>query len=356
MDKKKQERKIFSVDEKIKILDITKGKCAHCGKKITIDSMTIEHIYPIDKGGNNSKYNIIGLCNNCNKLKNNFIYDISFYNYIKRDEYYNYYIELCENVYKNSTDSDIFGKCNRTTYAVDAYFKNKANKKSKEYTKMLMVLGKRLEIRPMYEGDIDSEALNIIARNVYYKNDDMKLSERLDSKAINQYMLWDLFKYSTFYGLYKDTKLLSIQVYVNIEDVELSNDKFIENIPDKTGKIYVKFLEAYAESYYEVAKKIMLNMELEYMAVTNNIILYQKYKISEYLKDVMRGFNTTWMYLKGRKSIFYLESLGFTNYKGELNLVTGNKDYETIMKQVKKLREQYINYREIWKQKINKEI
>lgn len=91
-------RKIFNYEEKLLILENTNSRCAHCGKKLELNDMTVEHIWPISKGGGDEIYNTVALCKKCNNFKSNFIYDLStFYTYVKEEvkdkyniNYYNY--------------------------------------------------------------------------------------------------------------------------------------------------------------------------------------------------------------------------------------------------------------------------
>lgn len=97
-----EERKSFTKDEKIFILDKSKGMCSHCGKKLTIgDDFTVEHVIPISKGGTNEHWNIVALCEDCNKDKSNDIINpVDYYKYLNEE-----YLEVlstkqCE-YYKN---------------------------------------------------------------------------------------------------------------------------------------------------------------------------------------------------------------------------------------------------------------
>lgn len=89
----KTARKAFNIEERQKILSRSGGKCAHCGCGLKPKSMTVEHIYPIYKGGTHDDYNLVALCQKCNNNKSNFIYSIgSYYKYIL-DEYIDDYVE-----------------------------------------------------------------------------------------------------------------------------------------------------------------------------------------------------------------------------------------------------------------------
>lgn len=94
----KKGRKIFNRDERREILEKTAFRCAHCGKKLDEDTMTVEHIFPFSKGGDNSKFNLTTLCSDCNSEKSNFTYDVEhYYKYILPkyiDDYRRQFIRL----------------------------------------------------------------------------------------------------------------------------------------------------------------------------------------------------------------------------------------------------------------------
>ena len=56
------------------------GKCAICGRALQIDDytsmenyLTIDHIFPLSRGGVNTIDNLQGLCRNCNSIKSDII-------------------------------------------------------------------------------------------------------------------------------------------------------------------------------------------------------------------------------------------------------------------------------------------
>lgn len=92
--RKEKNRVLFSVEKKQKILHKSKGVCAHCGKELCIENMTVEHVIPLSKGGDNELSNLVALCKECNESKSNYI--------IAPQEYYKYlddiYLNrLCKN-------------------------------------------------------------------------------------------------------------------------------------------------------------------------------------------------------------------------------------------------------------------
>lgn len=82
---KTTERKYFSKEEKYEVLEKSKGRCSHCGKKISVGSgFTMEHVVPIAQGGTNDIANLVALCKDCNAEKADSIYNPStYYPYLK---------------------------------------------------------------------------------------------------------------------------------------------------------------------------------------------------------------------------------------------------------------------------------
>lgn len=79
----REERKLFTYNERKQILKHTGGICACCGKKLTTKTMTIEHIIPIIIGGTNDTENLTALCPECNKMKGGlFVLPFGFYHAI----------------------------------------------------------------------------------------------------------------------------------------------------------------------------------------------------------------------------------------------------------------------------------
>lgn len=87
----KTKRRLFTKEERQSILEKTGCKCGHCGTELDIGTMTVDHVFPLYKGGTNDEYNLIALCYNCNETKSNWVYNI--------EDYYNYILTQYEDLY-----------------------------------------------------------------------------------------------------------------------------------------------------------------------------------------------------------------------------------------------------------------
>ena len=47
----------------------SKGACSHCGKKVSFQQQTIDHVIPQILGGGNDPRNLMPLCRSCNKSR-----------------------------------------------------------------------------------------------------------------------------------------------------------------------------------------------------------------------------------------------------------------------------------------------
>jgi len=69
---KKAERRIFSPEQRMIIWHSSENKCCcKCGKKLTWENFTIDHIKPYSKGGRTSIDNAALMCQSCNSKKGN---------------------------------------------------------------------------------------------------------------------------------------------------------------------------------------------------------------------------------------------------------------------------------------------
>lgn len=80
MKYKKVSRRQFTEEERKEVLKSCAGICARCGKKLKLETMTVDHVVPRSKGGGNVLDNLVALCFDCNHNKANMLcYPRSYY-------------------------------------------------------------------------------------------------------------------------------------------------------------------------------------------------------------------------------------------------------------------------------------
>ena len=78
---------IFTWDEKVDIAKKSGDHCCHCGKLCYFGyGATVDHFIPLYKGGSNRMHNLLLLCKDCNKEKDDKIVDMSYFPWLK-DKY-----------------------------------------------------------------------------------------------------------------------------------------------------------------------------------------------------------------------------------------------------------------------------
>lgn len=65
----KSKRKQFNSKERMAVYSKDKGRCQICGRFVSYDEYTIDHIIPLSKGGTNDMYNLQCTCKVCNLIK-----------------------------------------------------------------------------------------------------------------------------------------------------------------------------------------------------------------------------------------------------------------------------------------------
>lgn len=65
----KVKRRKWTKEEKHNTLKSCASRCACCGTKLTMKTLTMEHVVPISKGGENELNNLVVLCQPCNSRK-----------------------------------------------------------------------------------------------------------------------------------------------------------------------------------------------------------------------------------------------------------------------------------------------
>ncbi len=151
----------FSREQKKIILAKTNNKCAHCGRKLDAYSMTVDHVFPVSKGGLHDEYNLLALCTDCNEAKSNSVYDVKeFHKYIvdAEKEKFSYYNNFASFDYTHNTilgyDETLFHKMPPKHQMIIDEMQNRgaSKKKVKEMFNKLMV---SLVLRKAYPANAD---------------------------------------------------------------------------------------------------------------------------------------------------------------------------------------------------------
>ena len=150
------ERKHFTWEEKEEILKCTGGRCGHCGISLDAHTMTVDHIFPIHKGGTNERNNVIALCGGCNNTKSNFVYGVfNYYPYLL-PEYYSLYLDPEKGAAREYMDRSVLG-CDAYQYVMIP----------EKHKRILYTMGKRGAKRERIEQTKKQLSVPVIMERAY---------------------------------------------------------------------------------------------------------------------------------------------------------------------------------------------
>lgn len=112
----KVKRKKFSSKERAKIYNKNKGKCAICGRFVSYDDFTIDHIIPLSRGGENKLTNLQCTCYVCNQIKHDILPE-DFMDKLSEIILYQMKKNFNENFYRKIS---YLRKCNRKNRIAEA--------------------------------------------------------------------------------------------------------------------------------------------------------------------------------------------------------------------------------------------
>ena len=76
-----------SFDERKKILARSGDRCARCGKKLSVYTVTMDHFIPFSKGGPDTLENLVPLCEECNIIKNDVVVNpYDYYHFLPKED------------------------------------------------------------------------------------------------------------------------------------------------------------------------------------------------------------------------------------------------------------------------------
>lgn len=271
----KTERRSFSKNEKRKMLEKTNFKCAHCGKQLDIDTMTVEHIFPIYKGGTNEEFNTTALCKKCNQEKNNLVYRVSdYYGHILPEYKTDYIMKNHELVEKYSKNTDKVFKFDAKTYSfipnkykVMIYNMKLRGAKRNKILDTARKVSVNLKLERAYEGDAHDifELVKYIS-----EHNEICRGGNLDM-CNNEMKILNAIKYGDAYVLRSQDKICGAFLFTNADDYSL-NVMQLKNIEEAT-KLRIKYVMTFGyvdvfaqEVYEEIMGDIFVQL------VTNGVI------------------------------------------------------------------------------------
>lgn len=254
-------RHFYSKEERQKILEKTGCKCGHCGRELETATMTVEHIFPVAKGGNDDEFNLVALCKTCNYNKGSWVYKVDeYYKYIL-DEYMEQYI-MYNSKAVSTFKRDRLVNFDAVTYQIvpDKYkelilkmIKRGAKKKKIEETvdklKMKVIMDRA------FEGDAE-EILELITK-VNDKSDNI-----FDTSFYkNVYQLRNDIRYGEAYVLRLNNNICGAFIFRKIrpDDIDLVQVGIIED-NTRLRKKYLMTLACLSDMVGEILPSIMEDM------------------------------------------------------------------------------------------------
>lgn len=307
-------RHSYSKEERQKILEKTGCKCGHCGRTLETANMTVEHIFPVAKGGNDDEFNLVALCKTCNYSKGSWVYKVDEYYKHILPEYMKHYIEYNDKVV-HKFKRDRLLNFDAVTYSIvpDKYkelifnmVKRGAKKKRIEQTVEKLTM--KVIMDRAFEGDAE-EILTLINK-VKDKPDnffDTSLYE-------NVYQLRNDIRYGEAYVLRLNGRICGAFIFKKIkpDDVDLVQLGIIED-NTRLRKKYIMTLACLSDIASDIVPNIMEDM---YQTMLRNDaipmyfnILSKLYKVKDdvisipYTLDKVKG-SLEFIHLKAIKAKF----------------------------------------------------
>lgn len=262
MQHEKGIRRQFNKEERAKILKKTACKCGHCGRALNEDTMTVDHVFPIHKGGENDEFNLIALCMKCNQEKSNWVYRVNeYYKYIL-PEYMKDYISY--NLEKSSSyRANQLIRYDAVTYTIipdhcKQVILNMCRRKGgkKQIKKIVDRAQMKLILTKAYEGDAED-----IFKLINYSKD--KISILNTDIYDSVYQVLNDIKYHEVYVLRKGNSIHGAFVFRYIDKIDLNLDYVqLANIEECTRlrKKYIMTLACLDYFAGELLPEIMEDM------------------------------------------------------------------------------------------------
>jgi len=252
-------KRSFSISERQEILKKTKGKCAHCGCKLKPDTMTVEHIFPISKGGGHDEFNLTALCESCNFKKSNNLYGMEeYYKFIDKEYIEEYKNQLIRYNVRANERGKIVTQSEKIFYTIPMQLQAMIARTAyhgasrKRLDRLVKNSKKKLIMERAFEGDSD-EILAFIESMKDEVHEHIKL-ELYD----NIYKVRNCVKYGQVYTIRYNDKITGVFMFKNLNKDSM-NYVQLNNLSELTGykKGYVCTLALVDKFSYDAFDEIM---------------------------------------------------------------------------------------------------
>ena len=272
-------RKKISTEERESALRKTGYRCAHCGKKIAIDTATIEHIYPFSKGGSDSEYNITVLCDKCNYEKSNTsVGDIPiYYRYINKEYIEKYCNQFNKEIEQNKDDSFInydeqsfYYPPSSATQMIMKLYRNRRKISSDKLVKIINAHMQEITLERVYEGDLFRMIKDFNNQEIRYGHED---------RLLNYYEIIGKIKngeYEAYISRMKNYELTGLIILekINIDTKDIDNEE-LQKLIRYTG-FTIKYSIELAIFRHNSNVDLMINDFLTITALSKKQIMVAK--------------------------------------------------------------------------------
>jgi hypothetical protein len=84
---REESRELIDFKTKFSVYLACGQRCVHCGRRMAVDDLTVEHVIPLNKGGKNEVRNYAVLCKPCNQAKSDYVIaPVDYYQYAPEEK------------------------------------------------------------------------------------------------------------------------------------------------------------------------------------------------------------------------------------------------------------------------------
>ena len=251
----------FTVTQKRQMLDMTNGRCAHCRKQLTIQTMTVEHVYPVSKEQCNALYNTLPLCRQCNWQKANYVTSMDYYQYINSEHVLHYWESLEYFIRKNHPGNLVMPYTETTFHVPNLLYARHKKQQNAIYMS--------ITIRRAFPQDAE-----MILHYIQRRQNKAALKKEIASYYTNEYELLNDIKDGNVYLCENRNDLCGVIAYTACSNIDTQIVQ-AENIADIWGlKIATAMTAMYLSDYLDPHVDLILNLFFQWSVNAGILPLY----------------------------------------------------------------------------------